>query len=155
MGWPRSGGPFSVTPGWHFTPGLVWVNALHVALQGQWETSPFGACHSAIGQGLHDDAYMPSLALSIVTCSEQPPLSAQSRAPFRPCTPPCDDQSHNVGRCSHLSTSRPGVDVFRFPVYHLTWMDTQFTGRTHVAGADADRAGSALSDASRGNRLYH
>ncbi len=85
---------------------------------------------------VHDDACVPSLALSIVTCSGQQPPLAGSRVPFRPCAPPPDDRSGHVGRCRLLSTSRLRVDVSSFPLYHLTQLDTQLSGRAQRVPAD-------------------
>ena len=57
--------------GQYFTPGLMaeWISRTDV-LRDRSEASPVWACHSAVGQGLHDDASnVPSLALTMTTCS--------------------------------------------------------------------------------------
>jgi hypothetical protein len=80
------------------------------------------------------DAYTPSLAFTIATCSAGLSCLAQHLPPFLPASDACpepvegiEDQSHARGRCCHSCTERIGVDVSHKACYHRTYMDTQLS----------------------------
>jgi len=104
--------PFDVTLGWPFTPGLVCEGR-----DDQRASSPRNRV-------LLDPADQPLVGTGWL-CMTTPPCaftcvihshrlgvslrSARSLSPSLPCTPPLDDQSHNVGRRSYLTTAGVGV----------------------------------------------
>ena len=119
-GLPRSVCPFDVALGWCFTPGPIWVQSC-AAWRARPGIGPFWACLCLSGtsqrrQVVHDDAYTPSLAFTIVTCLAGLSCLAQDLPPFLPASDACpepvegiEDQSHARGRCCHSCTGRIGV----------------------------------------------
>ena len=136
--------PFDVTLGWHFTPGSLC----------EWRDDQCAS--SPRNLVLLNPAYQPlektgwfcmTTPQCAFTCVIHSHLlgvslrSARSLSPSLPCTPPLDDQSHNVGRRSYLTTAGVGVaPTWTFscerdlllPAFPLYWAYSfRQTDRTH------------------------
>jgi len=96
-GFPRSGCPFCVALGRHFTPCPSHRADTPGALnQGRMGTIPVWACLSAALASSNSRRFRRTFACPSPLLGASPP-AAGGLSPAHPCTPPCVHHAHNVG----------------------------------------------------------